>query len=40
VRDTGLTRRVLLAKGTGWRLRVTPKGKIITFKHIAPITDK
>jgi phosphohistidine phosphatase SixA len=39
IRDSGSTRRALLAKGTGWRLRVTPRGKIIAFKHIVATTD-
>lgn len=34
--SAGLSRRTLLTKGSGWRLRVTPKGKVIGFKHLLP----
>lgn len=34
LRDSGLSRARLLTKGTGWRLRVTPNGKVVGFKHI------
>src|SRR5262245_63698604 len=34
MRDSGLSETKLLTKGTAWRLRLTPKGKVIGFKHI------
>ena len=35
MRDSGYSRAKLLTKGTGWRLRLTPKGKVVGFKHLA-----
>ena len=37
VRETGLDGHALLAKGTAWRLHLTPKGKLFGFKHVVPI---
>jgi hypothetical protein len=37
LRNTGLDDRRLLAKGTAWRLHLTPKGKLFGFKHVVPI---
>jgi phosphohistidine phosphatase SixA len=34
MRDSGLSRSTMLTKGTGWRLRLTPKGKLIGFKYL------
>lgn len=34
MRDTGISPSRMLTKGTGWRLRLTPKGKVIGFKHL------
>jgi phosphohistidine phosphatase SixA len=33
MRDCGLSQAKLLTKGTAWRLRLTPKGKEVGFKH-------
>ena len=38
LRNTGLDDRKLLAKGTAWRLHLTPKGKLFGFKHVVPLT--
>ena len=35
MRDTGYSRAKLLTKGTAWRLRLTPKGQVIGFKHLS-----
>jgi phosphohistidine phosphatase SixA len=35
MRDTGLSQDRMLTKGAAWRLRLTPKGKVVGFKHIA-----
>jgi 8-oxo-dGTP diphosphatase len=35
MRDSGLTQAKLLTKGTAWRLRLTPKGRVVGFKHIS-----
>jgi phosphohistidine phosphatase SixA len=35
LRDSGLSQAKLLTKGTGWRLRLTAKGKVVGFKHIS-----
>jgi phosphohistidine phosphatase SixA len=37
LRHTELNDRKLLAKGTAWRLHLTPKGKLFGFKHVVPI---
>ncbi len=37
VQETGLDGHALLAKGTAWRLHLTPKGKLFGFKHVVPI---
>jgi 8-oxo-dGTP diphosphatase len=31
-----LSRRALLTKGTGWRLRVTAEGEVTSLKHVVP----
>ena len=35
MRDTGFSRARMLTKGTAWRLRLTPTGKVVGFKHIS-----
>jgi phosphohistidine phosphatase SixA len=32
----GVPRGELMAKGTAWRLRFSPKGRLLSLKHIAP----
>ena len=39
IRTGGLERGALLTKGTAWRLRLTPKGRIIDFNHLVPLTS-
>jgi 8-oxo-dGTP diphosphatase len=35
--DLPSDRRQLLTKGTGWRLRVTPRGKVVELVHAVPV---
>ena len=35
-RDRPIDRRRLLTKGSAWRLRISPKGRVVELEHIIP----